>query len=69
MQGTSFNKPFTINFVLISRELELCDLTETRAEMSIGEQDSIFGDTTRVEIWDTVPFGNSDNDDSESETE
>ena len=54
---------------MISRELELCDLTETRAEMSVGEQDSVFGDTTRVEIWDTVPFGNSDNDDGESGTE
>ena len=69
MQGTSLTKTFTINFVLISRELELCDQTEMRAEMSVGEEDSIFGDTMRVEIWDTVPFGNSDNDDGKSGTE
>jgi hypothetical protein len=69
VQGTSLTKTFTINFVLISRELELCDSTETPRGMSVDEQDSVFGETTNVEMLDTVPFGNSDTDDGESGTE
>ena len=49
--------------------MESCDPTETAAEMSIGEQDSIFSDPAHVEIWDTMPFGNSDEECEESRTE
>ena len=44
-------------------------LKPTPGEMSVGEQGSVFGDSTSVEILDTVPFGNSDNDYRESGTE
>jgi hypothetical protein len=26
----------------------------------VGEQDSVFGDATHVEIWDAMSLGNSD---------
>jgi hypothetical protein len=37
--------------------------------MSVGEQDSLFGDPARVEMWDKMSFGNSDEESEESGTE
>ena len=62
-------KFFTIIFVQTNWELESCDPMETAAEMSVGEQDSIFGDSASVETWDKMSFGNSDEDCKESGTE
>ena len=37
--------------------------------MSVGYQDSIFGDAAHVEIWDAMPLGNNDEESEESGTE
>jgi hypothetical protein len=55
--------------VFIDRISGSCDPTETAAEMSIGEQDSVLGDPTHVEIWDAMPIGNSDKESKESGTD
>jgi hypothetical protein len=69
MKGTSHTKFFTINFVLTNRGSESCDPTDTATEMSVCQQDSIFGDSAGVEIWDKITFGNSDEGSEESGTE
>ena len=37
--------------MLTNREWELFDPMDTATEMSIGQQDSTFGDSADVEIW------------------
>jgi hypothetical protein len=49
--------------------MELCAPAETSSEMSIGMQDSIFGDPSHVEIWDKLSLRDSDEECAESETE
>jgi hypothetical protein len=36
--------------------------------MSVGQQDSIFGDSADIEIWDKMTFGNGDEGREESGT-
>lgn len=55
--------------MLANREWESCDSTDTETEMSVGQQDSIFGDSADVEIWDKMTFGNGDEGSEESGTE
>jgi hypothetical protein len=74
VQGISLTEIFTVNFELCTTvwhctELESGHSTETPGEMSVGMQGSVFGDSTSVEILDTVPFRNNDSDYGESETE
>ena len=42
---------------------------ERAEKMSVGEQDSDFGDAAHVEIWDAISFRNSDEVSDESGTE
>jgi hypothetical protein len=37
--------------------MESCDPTDTGKEISVEQQDSIFGDSAHVEIWDKISFG------------
>jgi hypothetical protein len=49
--------------------MELCAPTETSSELSIGMQDSIFGDPLHVQIWDKLLLRDIDEECEESETE
>jgi hypothetical protein len=53
-------------FLLLTRRNVRC---RTAAEMSVGEQDSLFSHAAHVGIWDAMPLGNSDDECQESGTE
>jgi hypothetical protein len=54
--------------VLTNREWELFDPADTATEMSVGQQDSIFGDSADRNLG-KMTFGNGDEGSEESGTE
>ena len=56
LENDSYNTQIPSKRRARDREMESRDPMDTATEFSVDQQDSIFGDSTHVEIWDKISF-------------